>query len=148
MQQFFSCCRVKHSERQKPTKIFLVKCGAPAAFPPLLSCRAEVETSLIFPRIVRDPSTTLGMTKKGKGDPTIRSLPHESLRPSRESRLKIWALFFSRDHANIDVLEAGVFQKLVQLHFAETEPVIGVKLARPLKGMVQQIENQSAPLLS
>ena len=72
----------------------------------------------------------------------------ESLRPSREYGLKIRALFFPRDHANIDVLEAGVFQKLVQLHFAETEPVISVKFARPLEGMVQQIENHNAPILS
>jgi len=34
-------------------------------------------------------------------------------RPSREYGLKIWTLFFPRNHANIDVLEAGVFQKLV-----------------------------------
>ena len=72
----------------------------------------------------------------------------ESLRPSREYGLKIRALFFPRDYANIDVLEAAVFQKLVQLHFAETEPVISVKLARSLEGMVQQIENHNAPILS
>src|SRR2546423_15154833 len=95
----------------------------------------------------RDPSTALGITERRR-DPAIRFSAHESLRPSREYGLKIRTLFFPRDYANIDVLEAGVFQKLVQLHFAETEPVISVKLARPLEGMVQQIENHNAPILS
>jgi hypothetical protein len=71
----------------------------------------------------------------------------ESFRPGREHGLEIRALFFPRDYANIDAFEAGVFQKLVQLHFAKTEPVIGVKLARPLEGMVQQVENEDTPIL-
>src|SRR5437899_12193917 len=87
------------------------------------------------------------MTERRR-DPAISFSAHESLRPSREQGLKIRTLFFPRDHANIDVLEAGVFQKLVQLHFAETEPVISVEFARSLEGMVQQIENHNAPILS
>ena len=77
------------------------------------------------------------MTEKGSCDPAIRSPPHESLRPGGEYGLKIRTLFFSRDHANIDVFEAGVFQKLVQLHFAETEPVIQIKFARFLEAMAE-----------
>src|SRR5439155_13889724 len=80
--------------------------------------------------------------------PAISFSAHESLRPSREQGLKIRTLFFPRDHADIDVLEVDVFQKLVQLHFAETEPVISVEFARSLEGMVQQIENHNAPILS
>src|SRR5438270_9272884 len=148
MQQFFSCCRVKHSKRQKPTMIFLVNAAPSQLFPPLLSCRAQVETSLTFcSGYLEIPRLRSGMTERRR-DPAIRFSAHESLRPSREYGLKIRTLFFPRNHANIDVLEAGVFQKLVQLHFAETEPVISVKLARPLEGMVQQIENHNAPILS
>ena len=97
--------------------------------------------------MVRDPSTALGMTERRR-DSAIRFSAHESFRPSREYGLKIRTLFFPRDDVNIDVLEAGVFQKLVQLHFAETEPVIGVKLARPLERMAQQIEDHDASVLS
>ena len=71
----------------------------------------------------------------------------KSLRSSSEHRLKIRALSFPRHYSDIDALEARVFQKLVQLHFAETEPMIGVKLACPLKGMVQQVENDDTPIL-
>src|SRR5437660_8183643 len=72
------------------------------------------------------------MTERRR-DPAISFSAHESLRPSREQGLKIRTLFFPRDHADIDVLEADVFQKLVQLHFAETEPVISVEFARSLE---------------
>src|SRR6266576_5805802 len=105
------------------------------------------DISNFFRRMVTDPSTALGMTERRR-DPGISFSAHESLRPSREYGLKIRILFFPRNHANIDVLEAGVFQKLVQLHFAETEPVISVKFTRPLEGMVQQIENHNPPILS
>src|SRR5439155_524231 len=44
-------------------------------------------------------------------------------RPGGEDGLEIWALFFPGDYMNINAFEAGVFQKLVQLHFGETEPV-------------------------
>ena len=71
----------------------------------------------------------------------------ELFRPGGEDGLEIWALFFPGDYTNINAFEAGVFQKLVQLHFAETEPVIGVKLARPLERMAQQIENNDTPIL-
>src|SRR5437588_11515687 len=93
--------------------------------------------------MVRDPSTALGMTERRR-DPAIRFSAHESLRPSREYGLKIRALFFPRDHANIDVLEAGVFQKLVQLHFAETEPVISVKFELARRNGSTNRESQCA----
>src|SRR6266576_1099365 len=112
MQQFFSCCRVKHSRRQKPTK-----------------------------NLVAQPSWLWGLRASC---PLIGRPAEGSLRPGGEHGLKIGALFFPRDYADIDVLEAGVFEKLVQLHFTETEPVIGVKLARPLERMAQQIEDHDA----
>ena len=68
-----------------------------------------------------------------------------SLCSGGEHGLKIGTLFFPRDYADIDVLEAGVFEQLVQLHFTETEPVIGVKLARPLERMAQQIRITMRP---
>ena len=71
-----------------------------------------------------------------------------SLCPGGEDRLEIGTLLLPRNDADIDVFKAGVFQKLMQLHFAETEPVIGVKLARAFEGMTQQIENYDAPVLS
>src|SRR2546423_4197619 len=80
--------------------------------------------------------------------PLIGRPAEGSLRPRSEHGLKIGALFFPRDYTDINVLEAGVFQKLVQLHFTETEPVIGVKLARPLERMAQQIEDHDASVLS
>src|SRR5256714_15400909 len=56
----------------------------------------------------------------------------------------MWALFFPRDDCDFDVLEPGAFEKLMELHFAEAEPVIGVKLAGALKPVAEQIENDDA----
>ena len=61
--------------------------------------------------------------------------------PVAKTVWKCGLCFFPRDHRDFDVLEAGCFEKLVQLHFAEAEPVIGVKFARPLEAMAEQIEN-------
>jgi hypothetical protein len=37
------------------------------------------------------------------------------------------ALFLSRDDAHFDMPETAFFQKLVQLHLAESEPVICIE---------------------
>ena len=66
----------------------------------------------------------------------------------RENGLEMRALFFARDDRDFDVLETGFFQKLVQLHFAEAEPVIGIKFARLFETMAEQIENHEAAALS
>ena len=57
------------------------------------------------------------------------------------------ALFFARDDGDFDVAEAGLFEQLMQLHFAETEPVIGVKFARSFELVAEQIENDDAAAL-
>jgi hypothetical protein len=51
------------------------------------------------------------------------------------------ALFFPRDDGNLNIFEAGGFEKLVELHFAEAKPVISVKLAGALEAVAEQIEN-------
>ena len=65
-----------------------------------------------------------------------------------ENGLEMRALFFSRDHCHLDVLESSRFEKLMQLHFAETQPVIGVKLAGALEAVAEQIQNYDPSALS
>ena len=66
----------------------------------------------------------------------------------RKNGLEMRALFFPRDDRHLDVLEPGRFEKLVQLHFAEAEPVIGVKLAGPLEAVAEEIQNYDPSALS
>src|SRR5262249_61509482 len=54
-------------------------------------------------------------------------------------------LFFPRDDADLDVPETAFFEELVQLNFAESEPVIRVKFARFFESMAQQIEDHQSP---
>src|ERR1043166_2823250 len=54
------------------------------------------------------------------------------------------ALFFPRDDGELNIFEAGRLEKLMELHFAEAEPMIGVKLARSLEAVAEQIENHKA----
>ena len=68
----------------------------------------------------------------------------ESLRSSRENGLKMRALFFTRDHPDVDVFEAGVFKQLMQFNFTEAEPMIGIQFARLLELMAEQIQNDDA----
>jgi len=56
------------------------------------------------------------------------------------------ALLLPRHHADFDIAKTGFFKKLVQLHFTETEPAIGVKFPRSLKSMAQQIEHDDAAI--
>src|SRR2546423_8075373 len=65
-------------------------------------------------------------------------------RARRKYRLEMRALFLARYHRDLNVLEAGRFEKLMELHFAEAEPVIGVKLAGAFETVVEQIEDHDA----
>ena len=63
----------------------------------------------------------------------------------REEGLKMRTVLLARDNRHLDFAEAGFLQPLLQLHLTETQPVIGVKLARPLETMAQQIEDYEPP---
>ena len=62
----------------------------------------------------------------------------------RENGLKMRALVFPRDNVDLNVSETAFFQELMQLHFAESEPVVGVQFASALKPVAQQIENDQS----
>ncbi|MFZ1218787.1 MAG: hypothetical protein WAO00_05800 [Chthoniobacterales bacterium] len=49
------------------------------------------------------------------------------------------ALLFPRDNGDLDVLEAGGFEKLMELNFAETQPVIGIQLAGALEAVAERL---------
>ena len=51
------------------------------------------------------------------------------------------ALLLACDDAHFNFAEAVFFQKLVQLHFTEAEPVVRVQFASPFEAMVQKIED-------
>jgi len=59
------------------------------------------------------------------------------LNAGRENRLEMRALFFPRNDGDFDVLKAGGVEKLMELNFAEAEPVIGVKLARAFEAVAK-----------
>ena len=59
----------------------------------------------------------------------------------RENGLKMRALVFPRDNVDLNVSETAFFQQLMQLHFAESEPVICIQLASAFEPVTQQIEN-------
>src|SRR3954447_23128762 len=71
-----------------------------------------------------------------------------SLDPGSEHRLKIRTLLLPRNDAHVDAFKSRIFEELMQLNFAETEPMVRIKLARALERMAQQIENRDAPLFS
>src|SRR5262249_12559336 len=79
---------------------------------------------------------------------TVRqaSSTSRSLNAGRENCLELRVLFFARNHAHFNFAEGGVFQQFVQFHFAEAEPAVGVKFARFLEAMTEQIENDNAPV--
>ena len=70
------------------------------------------------------------------------------LYPGGENRLEMRALFLARDDRDLDLLETGGFEKLVQLHFAKAKPVIGVKFAGAFETVAEQIEDHNAATLS
>ena len=56
--------------------------------------------------------------------------PQQLLYSRRENGLKMRALLFPRNDADLNLSETAFFQELMQLHFAESEPVICVQFAR------------------
>src|SRR5437763_15682590 len=58
------------------------------------------------------------------------------------------ALFLPRHDRDLDVFEAARLEKLMELHFAEAEPVVRVKLTRALETVAEQIENHDPPALA
>src|SRR5690242_13202212 len=46
--------------------------------------------------------------------------------------------------ADLDVAETRFFQKLMQLHFAEPEPVICIQFASTFETVIQEIENRQS----
>jgi len=68
--------------------------------------------------------------------------------PVAKNRLEMRALFLARDDGDLDLLETGGFEKLMELHFAEAQPVIRVKLAGPLEAVAEQIEDHDAAALA
>ena len=49
------------------------------------------------------------------------------------------ALFFAGNHADVDILKPRVLQKLMQLHFAEPEPVLSVEFTRLFEAMAEEV---------
>jgi hypothetical protein len=52
------------------------------------------------------------------------------------------ALFFARHYAHFNVAKVASFQKLLQAHFPEPEPVVRVKLPRLLDIVFEQIQHK------
>ena len=67
--------------------------------------------------------------------------------PRRENSLKMRDLFFARDNVDFDIAKAAFFQKVVQAHFAEAEPLIGIKLSHLFETVSEQIQHDDAPVL-
>src|SRR6266850_7303116 len=65
-----------------------------------------------------------------------------------KNSLEMRTLFFPRNNRYFDVLKSGRFEKLVELHFAEAEPVIGVKLTGALEAVTEQIQDHDPSTLA
>ena len=55
------------------------------------------------------------------------------------------ALLLACDDAHLNFAEAVFFQKLMQLHFAKSEPVVRIQFAGPFEAMAQKIEDDQPP---
>ena len=56
------------------------------------------------------------------------------------------ALFFARHYAHFNVAKVASFQKLLQAHFPEPEPVLRVKLPRLLDIVFEQIQHNDTAI--
>src|ERR1700731_1341764 len=114
-------CVVRETEN-----VFSRRCTqecAPTCFSPCQSgtrkpCRRNRGSMVTAPSATRE-------RRRCRGRP-------ESLRSRRENGLKMRAVFFTRDHPDVDVFETGVFKQLMQFNFTEAEPMIGLQFARLL----------------
>ena len=57
------------------------------------------------------------------------------LNRGREDGLEMRALHFPRNDSNIDFSKTGIFKQMQQMQFTESEPAIGVELARFFKAV-------------
>src|SRR5437667_2950962 len=120
-QRLAEYCRPQRSHRPRPRdKLFA------ASLPP--RSRSSLQIS-----VGRDYSSTANVRHKDAAP--------RSLHTCREYSLKMWALLFTRNNADLDLSKTSFFQKLMQLHFAESEPVVCVQFVGPFKPMAQKIEN-------
>jgi len=55
-------------------------------------------------------------------------------------------LFFARHYTHFDITKTTFFEKFVQSHFAEAQPVIGIKLTGFLKTVTEQIEHDDTAI--
>src|SRR5207245_9272647 len=56
-------------------------------------------------------------------------------------------LFFARHDTHFDITKATFFEKFMQSHFAEAQPVIGIKLTGFLKTVTEQMEHDDTAIL-
>ena len=49
-----------------------------------------------------------------------------------------------RNEADLDLSETAFLQELMQLHFAESEPVVCVQLAGAFEPVAQEVENHQS----
>src|SRR5437660_259227 len=70
-----------------------------------------------------------------------------SLHASGKDGLEMRTLLFPRDDADFNLAKTAFFQKFVQTHLAEAEPVVGVKFARLFETMTEEIEHNDASIL-
>src|SRR5262245_33566027 len=61
-----------------------------------------------------------------------------------ENGLEMRLLLFAGDNAYFDSREARLLKPLMQLHFAEAEPVISVEFSRLFEAMTEQVEHHEA----
>ena len=70
--------------------------------------------------------------------------PQQLLCSRRENGLEVRALLFPGNDADLNVSETAFFQELMQLHFAESEPVICIQFASAFESVTQKIENHQS----
>ena len=85
------------------------------------------------------PRGDLGQNRSRRGTASATLL-----NPGREHRLKMRALLFARNDADLDVPEPAFFQELMQLYFAESEPVICIQFPGAFEAVTQKIENHQS----
>src|ERR1700679_1410629 len=79
-------------------------------------------------------------TKRDSPRQASSSLPSHS-----QDRLQTWRLRLTIHHPALHARKFGAFQEAAQFDFRESEPGIGVKIARLLEAVLLQIQNHNAP---
>src|SRR4051812_43662129 len=68
-----------------------------------------------------------------------------SLNAAGKNSLKMRALLFPGNNTDLDFPKPAFLEELMQLHFAESQPVVSIKFTRLFESMTQQIENHESP---